>query len=82
MTCQFKSISLTKSRTKTHKIDSSTIGRNLNCYLSFTLEHGSINSSFAATRATEPSAILFRYTKGVFPINYTNYKYKYKYKNK
>jgi len=40
-----------------------------NSDLSFTLEHGSINSSLAATRATQPSASLFRYTKGVFPIN-------------
>lgn len=39
-------------------------------YLSLTLEHGSIDSSLAATRATQPSVILFKYTKGVLPINY------------
>jgi hypothetical protein len=37
--------------------------------LSLTLEHGSIISSLAATRPTHPSATLFKYTNGVFPIN-------------
>ena len=37
--------------------------------LSLTLEHGSIVSNLAAIRAKQPSAILFRYTIGVLPIN-------------
>lgn len=43
-------------------------------YLSLTLEQGSIDSSLAATRATQPSVILFKYTKGVLPINYNTRK--------
>ena len=35
--------------------------------LSFTLEQGSMDSSFAATRATLPFVTLFRYTSGVLP---------------
>ena len=38
-------------------------------YLSLTLEQGSIISSLAAIRATQPSAMLFRYTNGVLPIS-------------
>ena len=37
-------------------------------YLSLTLEQGSIISSLAVIRATQPSAMLFRYTNGVLPI--------------
>ena len=36
---------------------------------SFTLLHGSITSSFAATSATQPSVTLLRYTMGVHPIS-------------
>ena len=36
---------------------------------SFTLLHGSITSSLAATSATQPSVILLRYTMGVHPIS-------------
>jgi hypothetical protein len=39
-------------------------------YLSLTLEQGSIISSLAATRATQPSTTLLRYTNGVLPISY------------
>ncbi|KAG6656000.1 hypothetical protein CIPAW_05G256200 [Carya illinoinensis] len=39
--------------------------------LSLTPEQGSINSSLAAIRATQPSTIWLRYTFGVFPINCT-----------
>jgi hypothetical protein len=39
-------------------------------YLSLTLEQGSIISSLAAIRATQPSTIWLRYTIGVLPINY------------
>ena len=42
-----------------------------NGYLSLTLEQGSIISSLAAMRATQPSTTLFRYTNGVLPINFT-----------
>lgn len=42
-------------------------------YLSFTLRQGSIDSSFAATFATQPSVTLFRYIIGVLPINYINF---------
>ena len=35
--------------------------------LSFTLEHGSMDSSFAATRALLPFVTSFKYTSGVFP---------------
>ena len=41
-------------------------------YLSFTLRQGSIDSSFAATFATQPSVTLLRYIIGVLPINYIN----------
>lgn len=37
--------------------------------LSLTLEHGSMDSSLAATRPTHPSVTRLRYTNGVFPIN-------------
>lgn len=40
------------------------------CYLSLTLRQGSIDSSLAATFATQPSVTLLRYTIGVLPINY------------
>lgn len=33
-----------------------------------TLEQGSRDSSLAATRATQPSVTLFRYTMGVLPM--------------
>lgn len=36
--------------------------------LSLTLEQGSIISSFAAIRATQPSTTWLRYTRGVLPI--------------
>lgn len=39
-------------------------------YLSLTLEQGSIISSLAAIRATQPSTIWLRYNIGVLPINY------------
>ena len=35
--------------------------------LSLTLEHGSMDSSFAATRALLPFVTSFRYTSGVLP---------------
>lgn len=38
--------------------------------LSLTLEQGSIISSFAAIRATQPSTTWLRYTRGVLPIIY------------
>jgi len=46
-------------------------------YLSLTLEHGSIPSSLAAIRATQPSRTLLRYTNGVLPINWANKHDKY-----
>ena len=36
--------------------------------LSLTLEHGSMDSSFAATRALLPFVTWLRYTSGVFPV--------------
>lgn len=42
---------------------------NQDANLSFTLEQGSIISSLAAIRATQPSVTLLRYTIGVFPIS-------------
>jgi hypothetical protein len=42
-------------------------------HLSLTLEHGSIDSSFTAMRALHPSTTLFKYTNGVFPINYNSF---------
>ena len=40
-------------------------------YLSLTVLQGSIDSSFAATFATQPSTTLLRYIIGVFPINWS-----------
>ena len=45
--------------------------------LSLTLEQGSMVSSLAAIRATQPSTTLFRYTIGVLPINFISQRRKY-----